>query len=71
MLEKFSFFEIPKNHLENVMTTLIGETLKGRKVNIEVANKKDGGYRGGRGGRQERSDRRNSYKTRKKANKEN
>lgn len=70
MLEKFSFFEVPKNHLENVMTSLIGETLKGRKVNIEVANKKDGGNRGGRGGRQERGDRRGNFKTRKKTIKE-
>lgn len=60
MLEKFSFFEVPKNHLENVMTSLIGETLKGRKVNIEVANKKDGGHRGGR----------NNYKPRRKSHKE-
>ncbi|WP_242861395.1 DEAD/DEAH box helicase [Cellulosilyticum ruminicola] len=64
MLEKFSFFEIPKNHLENVMTSLIGETLKGRKVNIEVANKRDGGHRGGR---QERGgDRRRNFKPRRK-----
>lgn len=43
MLEKFSFFEVPKKHLEGVMTSLIGETLKGRRVNIEVANKKQDG----------------------------
>lgn len=71
MLEKFSFFEVPKNHLENVMTSLIGETLKGRKVNIEVANKKDGGHRGGRGGRQDRGgDRRGNFKPRRKTIKE-
>lgn len=43
MLEKFSFFEVPKKHLEGVMTSLIGETLKGRRVNIEVANRKQDG----------------------------
>ena len=73
MLEKFSFFEVPKNHLENVMTSLIGESLKGRKVNIEVANKKQGGNGGG-GQRRDRGDRgdrrqeggRNNYKPRRK-----
>lgn len=42
MLEKFSFFEIPKTHLEEAMINLIDQTLKGRKVNLEVANKKQG-----------------------------
>jgi len=43
MLDKFSFFEIPKNRLDDVMTSLIGESLKGRRVNIEVANRKQDG----------------------------
>ena len=43
MLDKFSFFEIPKKYLDDVMTSLIGESLKGRRVNIEVANKKENG----------------------------
>lgn len=43
MLEKFSFFEVPKNQLEDVMTNLVGESLKGRRVNIEVANRKQDG----------------------------
>ena len=43
MLEKFSFFEVPKKHLDDVMTNLIGESLKGRRVNIEVANRKQDG----------------------------
>lgn len=43
MLDKFSFFEVPKKYLEDVMTSLIGESLKGRRVNIEVANKKQDG----------------------------
>ncbi|WP_255363192.1 DEAD/DEAH box helicase [Cellulosilyticum sp. I15G10I2] len=47
MLDKFSFFEIPKTHLGEAMSNLIDQTLKGRKVNLEVANKKQGG-RGGR-----------------------
>ena len=55
------------------MTSLIGESLKGRKVNIEVANKKQGGNGGG-GQRRDRGDRgdrrqeggRNNYKPRRK-----
>lgn len=43
MLEKFSFFEVPKKHLDDVMTNLVGESLKGRRVNIEVANRKQDG----------------------------
>lgn len=43
MLEKFSFFEVPKKHLDDVMTHLVGESLKGRRVNIEVANRKQDG----------------------------
>ncbi len=45
MLDKFSFFEIPKTYLEEVMINLIDQNLKGRKVNLEVANKKQGGMR--------------------------
>ena len=43
MLDKFSFFEVPKKHLDDVMSSLIGESLKGRRVNIEVANRKQDG----------------------------
>ncbi len=43
MLDKFSFFEIPKQHLGDVMTNLVGESLKNRRVNIEVANRKQDG----------------------------
>ena len=68
MLDKFSFFEVPKNHLDNVMTSLIGESLKGRKVNIEVANKKGNGHRGGgRGDRRQEGRSRSNYKASKKA----
>lgn len=42
MLEKFSFFEVPKYYLEDVMLNLSGESLKGRRINIEIANKKQG-----------------------------
>lgn len=52
MLDKFSFFEVPKTYLEEVMSNLIGETLKGRKVNLEVANKKQGGRSGSQGSSQ-------------------
>lgn len=51
MLDKFSFFEVPKKHLADIMASLIGETLKGRRINIEVANKKQGGNSGNNGGR--------------------
>ena len=68
MLDKFSFFEVPKNHLDNVMSSLIGESLKGRKVNIEVANKKGNGQRsGGRGDRRQEGKQRSNYKSNKKA----
>ncbi|MDF2877011.1 MAG: box helicase domain protein [Clostridia bacterium] len=43
MLDKFSFFEIPKAYLADAMANLIDKVLKGRKVNIEVANRKQGG----------------------------
>jgi len=43
MLDKFSFFEIPKSYLGEVMSNLVDQILKGRKVNLEVANKKQGG----------------------------
>lgn len=42
MLEKFSFFEVPKYYLEDVILNLSGESLKGRRINIEIANKKQG-----------------------------
>ena len=51
MLDKFSFFEIPKDYLEDAMINLIDKTLKGRKVNLEVANKKQGGRGGNSGSR--------------------
>lgn len=40
MLDKFSFFEIPGAYVEEVMEKLMTEKVKGRKINIEVANKK-------------------------------
>ncbi|OON90467.1 MAG: RNA helicase [Candidatus Epulonipiscium fishelsonii] len=40
MLEKFSFFEVPKYHVEDVIESLKTKKFKGRKINIEVANKK-------------------------------
>lgn len=43
MLDKFSFFEVPKKHLGDIMANLVGESLKGRRVNIEVANRKQDG----------------------------
>ena len=43
MLDKFSFFEIPKQYLGDAMTNLVGESLKNRRVNIEVANRKQDG----------------------------
>ncbi|MDF2614250.1 MAG: box helicase [Clostridia bacterium] len=49
LLDKFSFFEIPKAYLGEAMSNLIDQTLKGRKVNLEVANKKQGGRGNNRG----------------------
>ncbi|OON96261.1 MAG: RNA helicase [Epulopiscium sp. Nele67-Bin005] len=40
MLEKFSFFEIPGHHTEELIYSLSKQKFKGRKINIEVANKK-------------------------------
>lgn len=65
MLDKFSFFEVPKKHLEDVMTSLIGESLKGRRVNIEVANKKQDGRNNQMGRKQSRRQEggRSNYRT--------
>lgn len=40
MLDKFSFFEIPEGNVQEVMDMLTVQKVKGRKINIEVANKK-------------------------------
>ncbi len=56
LLDKFSFFEIPKVALGEAMSNLVDQELKGRRVNLEVANKKQQG-RGTsneRGGRRDR-----------------
>ncbi|MGL4738237.1 MAG: DEAD/DEAH box helicase [Cellulosilyticaceae bacterium] len=40
VLEKFSFFEIPGSYVEEVMENLASQKVRGRKINIEVANRK-------------------------------
>ncbi len=56
LLDKFSFFEIPKVGLGEAMSNLVDQDLKGRRVNLEVANKKQQGGRSSneRGGRRDR-----------------
>ncbi|OOO00657.1 MAG: RNA helicase [Epulopiscium sp. Nele67-Bin004] len=40
MLDKFSFLEVPAKYVEEVIYVLTKKKFKGRKINIEVANKK-------------------------------
>lgn len=40
MLEKFSFFEVPEERVDEVMEILTKQKIRGRQINIEVANKK-------------------------------
>lgn len=38
ILDNFSFVEIPTNYIEEVLSGMNGNTIKGKKVNIEIAN---------------------------------
>lgn len=40
MLDKFTFLELPGSHVEEAIAKLTTKTLNGRKINLEVANKK-------------------------------
>lgn len=40
MLDKFSFLEVPAKYVDELITVLPKKKFKGRKVNIEIANKK-------------------------------
>ena len=40
VLDKFSFFEIHGGYVEEVMENMSSQKVKGRKINIEVANRK-------------------------------
>ncbi|OOB76981.1 MAG: RNA helicase [Epulopiscium sp. Nuni2H_MBin003] len=40
MLDKFSFLEIPAKYVDEVIHVLTKKKFKGRKINIEIANKK-------------------------------
>ncbi len=40
MLEKFSFFEIPGEFVDEVLEILPQQKVRGRQINVEVANKK-------------------------------
>lgn len=39
ILDKFSFFEVPKQYKDEVITALSGKMVKGRKINIEIASR--------------------------------
>ena len=38
ILDKFSFVDVPSDYVEEVMSSMNGKQIKGRDVNIEVAN---------------------------------
>lgn len=38
ILDNFSFVEVPTNYIEEVLSVMNGNTIKGKKVNIEIAN---------------------------------
>lgn len=38
ILDKFSFVEVPGNYVEEIISGMNGNTIKGKKVNIEIAN---------------------------------
>lgn len=38
ILDNFSFVEVPENYVEEIISCMNGNTIKGKKVNIEVAN---------------------------------
>ncbi|MBP3708187.1 MAG: DEAD/DEAH box helicase [Clostridia bacterium] len=38
ILDNFSFVEIPTNYIEEVLSGMNGNTIKGKRVNIEIAN---------------------------------
>ncbi len=40
MLDKFSFLEVPGKYVDEIIHVLTKKKFKGRKINIEVANKK-------------------------------
>lgn len=38
ILDNFSFVEVPENYVEELISCMNGNTIKGKKVNIEIAN---------------------------------
>ena len=38
ILENFSFVEVPVNYVEEVLSEMDGNTIKGKQVNVELAN---------------------------------
>ena len=38
ILDKFSFVEVPEEYVEDVLSGMKGKPIKGKDVNIEVAN---------------------------------
>ncbi len=59
--DTYSFFELPKEVVEEVMSNIIGLQFLGRQVNVELSEKKKADRnRGSRGGSRGRNDSRNS-----------
>jgi ATP-dependent RNA helicase DeaD len=55
ILDAFSFVEVPNEEAQNVISALSASNIKGKKVNVEIANEKSGGgdrpkYGGGHSG---------------------
>jgi hypothetical protein len=48
--DKFSFFELPKTVIDDVMKGLIGKKVGDREVNVELSERKPRSSQGGRGG---------------------
>ncbi|HEX3028701.1 MAG TPA: DbpA RNA binding domain-containing protein [Clostridia bacterium] len=40
IFDKFSFVEIPVSYVEEIMTSVKNKKIKGKRINIEVSNKK-------------------------------
>ena len=49
ILDTYTFVDIPNEFVERVLAAMQTATIKGRRVNAEVARPADGGDRGGRG----------------------
>ena len=43
IFEKCSYIEVPEDHVESVMTTVVGTEFRGRDVRMDLADRQDGG----------------------------